>query len=96
MIAVLARVRIQTGREREFEVIFAERRARVLATEPDAMQYDLYRSPGESGSFVIIERFPSQQSYRAHLAASRDFERMMACFDGPPVVEMYDAVENAA
>ena len=96
MIAIIVKLRIRAGLEDEFERIFAERRGKVLANERDALQYDLYRSPGEQGSFLIIERFPSADAYRAHLAGSRDFERMMACFAQPPQVSMFDSVQGAS
>jgi quinol monooxygenase YgiN len=91
MIAVIATMYIKPGMAEEFVAAFAVRRARVLATEADALQYDLYQSPLQPLEFVVIERF-----YRAHLAASRDHQRMMACFAGPPVAQVLDEVPGCA
>jgi quinol monooxygenase YgiN len=60
MIAVIATLYIKPGMAEEFVAAFAVRRARVLATEPDVLQYELYQAPQQPLEFVVIERFTSR------------------------------------
>jgi quinol monooxygenase YgiN len=96
MIAVIATMFIKPGMAEEFVLAFAQRRARVLATEPDALQYELYASPEQPLQFLAIERFATRASYQAHIAGSRDHQRMMACFARPPTAQLLDAVPGCA
>jgi quinol monooxygenase YgiN len=96
MIAVIATLYIKPGMAEEFVAAFAVRRARVLATEPDVLQYELYQAPQQPLEFVVIERFTSRAAYRAHIAASRDHQRMMACFALPPVAQELDEIAGCA
>ncbi len=95
MLAVIATIRIRPGLEPQFIDIFAARRRRVLREEPETLEYTLYRSASEPVEFTVVERFPSMDGHRAHLANSTDHEPMMACFDGPPVVQFVTGVDGA-
>jgi quinol monooxygenase YgiN len=96
MIRELAIIFIQPGREAEFEAIFARRRRRVLAEEPDTLQYDLHRSETEPGTYFVYESFAKPDAREFHLKNSTDHLPMMACFGGSPVVHRLHAVAAAA
>ncbi len=86
MIREIALIPILPGREAEFEAVFAKRRLRVLAEEPETVLYDLFRSDAEPGLYVVNEYFTSDDAKQFHLKNSTDHLPMMACFNGAPVV----------
>ena len=95
-MGVIARVRIHKGREADWERIFAERRERVLATEPGTLIYDLLRSKDDPSRYIAVERFDSEEAYRAHREGSQGHEEMLACIDGDPEIDYLDLVPGAA
>jgi len=94
MLGIIARVRIHKGREADWERIFAERRKRVLAIEPDTLIYDLLRSKADPSVYIAVERFTSEEAYFAHRAGSQGHEAMLACIDGDPEIDYMDLVED--
>ena len=94
IMEVVARVRVLPGREADYERIFAERRRRVLATEPDTLEYTLFRNKSDPSAFIVIERFATEAAYHAHRAASVGHEAMLACHDGPPIIDYLDPVPD--
>ncbi len=96
MVTVVATVRLIAGKEAEFEAVFTERRARVLATEPDTLTYDLHRSQDDKSVYVVIESYPTKAAHEAHLAASVGHEKMIACFAERPTMVYLDAVPGCS
>lgn len=94
MWGVIARVRIHKGREKDWERIFAERRRRVLATEPGTLVYDLLRSKDDPSVYIAVERFTSEQAYLDHRAGSVGHEEMLACIEGDPDIDYLDLVDG--
>jgi quinol monooxygenase YgiN len=96
MFAVIATIFVKPGMAAEFVEAFRERRRRVLATEPDVLQYDLHLDATRPLEFVVIERFTSRQAHEHHLSSSRDHHRMMACFAAPPATRLLDSVPGCS
>jgi quinol monooxygenase YgiN len=96
MVTVLATVRLIEGKEAEFEAVFAERRVRVLATEPDTLTYDLFRSQEDKSLYTVIESYPSKAAHEAHMKASVGHEKMMVCFAERPTMIYLDAVPGCS
>jgi quinol monooxygenase YgiN len=96
MIREFALIPILPGREAEFEAVFAKRRLRVLAEEPETLTYDLFTSDVEPGLYIVNESFASDEAKQFHLKNSTDHEPMMACFNGKPVVHRLEPVSGAA
>ncbi|ABQ70589.1 putative quinol monooxygenase [Rhizorhabdus wittichii] len=92
MMGVIARVRIHGDRQADWERIFAERRERVLATEPGTLAYDLLRSQDDPLVYMAVERFTDRDAYLAHRAGSVGHEAMLACMDGDPDITYLDPV----
>ena len=92
MIREIALIPILPGREAEFEEVFAKRRARVLAEEPETHVYDLFRSSEQESLYVVQEYIASDEAKQFHLKNSTDHAPMMACFNGPFTVHRLDPV----
>jgi quinol monooxygenase YgiN len=95
MIGVVARVKIQAGKEAAAEAILKELVAAVRANEPDVPLYSLFKAKDGSGDFVMLEMYPSQTVLDAHqktahfAAIGAKLGPLMA---GPPQLEMLDGV----
>ena len=94
MLGVTAKLPVQPGKEAEFEAVFAELAAQVLAQEDGCHQYELFREPG-TATYVVFERYADQAALDAHgktahfLAAG---PKLAAVLAGAPVVEVFESV----
>ncbi len=96
----LAIIHVLPGKEDEFEAIFTRRRVHVLALEPDALVYDMYKSTSEPRTYIVHEYFTSKEAEVAHLKiaiAHPEYEtqELIACFDGRPILHVLTPVAVA-
>ena len=93
-IGVIATLRVQPGKEAEFEGIFAELAPAVRANEPGNSYYRLFRT-GETGVYRVLECYDDDAAVEAH-RASEHFRTLGAklgpCLVGPPEIERLSAV----
>lgn len=90
MIAVVARLNVQAGKEQEFEQIAAELGAQVHDKEPGCALYVLCKGK-EAGAYVMLERYADQAAFGAHGQSQhfRDaFPKLGACLSGAPQIEI--------
>jgi len=96
IIGVVATLKVQAGKESEFEKVFGDLRTQVLANEKGCLQYDFYKVKSEEGTFVATEQYATQADLDAHgktdyfRAASRQFAGMLAA---APALVFSDKVE---
>ena len=67
-IGVIATLRVQPGKEAEFEGIFAELASAVNANEAGNSYYRLFRT-GETGVYKVLECYDDQAALDAHRAS---------------------------
>ena len=92
-IGVIATLRVQPGKEAEFEGVFAELAAAVNANEAGNSYYRLFKT-GETGVYKVLECYDDQAALDAH-RASDHFRgigaRLGPCLAGAPEIETLSA-----
>lgn len=95
MIGVIATLRVQDGKSDEFERVFAELAAKVRASEPGNITYQLCRSRSEARTYKVLELYRDEDALKAH-GASEHFKAagpaLGAVLAGRPEIEYLDAV----
>ncbi|WP_428630805.1 putative quinol monooxygenase [Sphingopyxis sp.] len=93
-IGIIATLRVQPGKEAEFEGIFAELAPAVAANEPGNSYYRLFRTD-ETGVYRVLECYDDGAAVEAH-RASEHFRSLGAklgpCLAGAPEIETLSAV----
>lgn len=93
-IGVIATLRVQPGKEAEFEDVFAELAPAVRANEPGNSFYRLFRTE-EAGVYKVLECYDDATAVEAH-RASDHFRTLGAklgpCLAGAPEIERLGAV----
>ncbi|MEQ8746879.1 putative quinol monooxygenase [Pyruvatibacter sp.] len=95
-VGIVATLIIQAGKEAEFEAVFKDLRAQVLANEKGCEMYDVYRSKADASTYVIMERYQDADALKAH-GESAHFKaagpKLGAVLGGAPVLDYLDPVE---
>lgn len=79
----------------EWEIFFADMRAKVAAEEPGTLMFNMHRVQGQPGSYVMIERYADQAAWDAHSVKQGErgvVPEMMAFAAGPPEFLFLEAV----
>ena len=66
MLGVLATLKVQSGKEREFEQAFLEMREAVIKNEPGNKLYDIFRDPKNPGTYIVMEEYVDKEAQDAH------------------------------
>jgi quinol monooxygenase YgiN len=93
-IGVIATLRVQPGKETEFEGVFAELAPAVRANEPGNSYYKLFRT-SEAGVYKVLECYDDDAAVQAHRASDhfRIFgAKLGPCLAGAPEIESLPAV----
>lgn len=94
MIGVIATLKVQAGKEAEFETHANALVAAVNANEPGCVLYDLFKSK-EGGTYVFMEKYKDKAALDAHgktdyfLAAQ---PKLGPCLAGAPEIQVYQSV----
>ncbi|MBJ7440461.1 MAG: antibiotic biosynthesis monooxygenase [Sphingopyxis sp.] len=93
-IGIIATLRVQPGKEAEFEGVFAELASAVATNEPGNSYYKLFRTD-EAGVYKVMECYDDGAAVEAH-RASDHFRTLGAklgpCLAGAPAIETLSAV----
>lgn len=92
-IGVIATLRVQPGKEAEFESVFGELAAAVNANEAGNSYYRLFRT-GETGIYKVLECYDDQAALDAHRASDHFRSigaRLGPCLAGAPEIETLSA-----
>ena len=65
-IGVIATIPVQEGKNDEFEAVFMELAAQVLANEPGCKFYALNRSKSDPQVYKVLESYEDQAALEAH------------------------------
>jgi quinol monooxygenase YgiN len=97
MKAILATLKVQPGKEADFEAAAKEMIANVGKEEPGALIYSLHKKPDEAGAYVFYERYDGQDSIDAHGKTSHMAAfggKIRDCLAGRPEITMLDFVAD--
>ena len=96
MIGIIATLKVQDGKQADFEAVFLELTAKVRANEPGNLLYQLTRSRADAATYKVIELYKDHDAVSTHGASEhfRELGRKMGSFlAGRPDIEYLDAVE---
>lgn len=96
MIGVVADLKVQDGKQDEFETVFKDLMAKVKANEPGCLTYQLYKSQKDPTSYTVMEQYASQDALDAHGKTDYFLAAMPAiggCLGGAPDIKTYNIVE---
>ena len=65
-IGVVATLPVQEGKNEEFEAVFLELAAQVIANEPGCMFYTLNRSKSDPQVYKVLESYTDEDALKAH------------------------------
>ncbi len=94
-IGVTAKLKIQDGKNEEFEAIFTELMEAVNTQESGCNFYALHKSRTDPQTYIVLEQYADEESLAAH-GKTDHFRslgaKMGACMAGAPEIEVMDAV----
>jgi quinol monooxygenase YgiN len=96
MIGVVATLKIQDGKDGDFEKVFSDLAAKVKANESGCLTYQLTKSRAEPNTYKVLELYASEEALKHH--GGTEYFRAAgpgigACLAGPPHIDYLDAVE---
>jgi quinol monooxygenase YgiN len=95
MIGVIATLKVQEGKNAEFEAIFAELTKDVRANEKGNLAYALTKSRTDPLTYKVLELYTDQDALTAH-GQTEYFKaagpKMGGCLGGRPEIEYLDGV----
>lgn len=95
MIGVIAKLKIATGKEADFEKAASALCEKVNANEDGCLLYELYKSKADGSEYVFMEKYADKVALDAHgktdyfLAAQPTLGAYLA---GAPDIQVYQAV----
>ena len=96
MIGVVAKLKIQDGKQGDFEQVAKDLMAKVKANEPGCLTYQLYKEKGSEDTYIFMEQYASQEALDAH-GKTEYFKAagpgLGACLAGAPEIAYFDIVE---
>jgi quinol monooxygenase YgiN len=98
MITLVIRLKVQEGKEAEFEKAAAEQVERVLANEPGTMLYTMVRSQNDPTEYFFLEAYRDDEAFAFHI---QEFQKiwgpqMNSMIARPNIVERTDPVAGFA
>ncbi|MFQ5940355.1 MAG: putative quinol monooxygenase [Nitrososphaerales archaeon] len=73
MIGRLKRIKTNEGRQAEFESLFKELDALVKSNESGCKVHELYKSPTDNHSYVVVEQYVDEGAVDAHTESERAY-----------------------
>ena len=94
-IGIVATMKIQEGKNAEFEAFFTELAKQVRANEPGNLAYQLTRSRTEPGTYKVLEVYKDQDALTHH--GGTDYfkaagPKLGGVLAGRPEIEYLDGV----
>lgn len=94
-LGVIATIKVQEGKNDEFEAAFSELAKQVLENEDGCVLYALHKSKSDPQVYKVLEQYKSAEDLKAHgktdyfIAANGKLAGMVAA---APEIEVLDAV----
>jgi quinol monooxygenase YgiN len=95
MIGVIATLKVQDGKNAEFEAIFTDLAKQVRANEKGNLAYALTKSRADPNTYKVLELYADQDALTAH-GQTEYFKaagpKIGPCMGGRPEIEYLDGV----
>lgn len=95
MIGIVATIKVQDGKNAEFEKVFLDMAAKVKANESGCLLYQLTRSKSDPNTYKVLELYADADALKLH--GGTDYFKAGGAAMGPtlagrPEIEYLDAV----
>jgi quinol monooxygenase YgiN len=94
-IGIVATLKVQDGKNAEFEAIFTALAAQVRANEPGNLAYQLTKSRTDPNTYKVLELYTDEDAVKLH-GGTEYFKaagpKMGPCLAGRPEIEYLDGV----
>jgi quinol monooxygenase YgiN len=94
-IGVIATIKVQDGKDKDFEAVFRDLSKAVRANEPGNKLYSVFRSRKDADTYVVMEVYENEDALKAH-GKSDHFRaagpRIGPTLAGPPDIHYLDAI----
>jgi quinol monooxygenase YgiN len=97
MLTVVAKLKVQPGKEAEFERACRIMIEHVKTAEATTLTYVLHRARKDPTTFLFYERYPDRAGLDAHAQSAQMatlFSTIGPLLDGPPVIETYEEIDG--
>ena len=95
MIGVIATLKVQDGKNAQFEAIFTDLAKQVRANEKGNLAYALTKSRADPNTYKVLELYADQDALTAH-GQTEYFKaagpKIGPCMGGRPEIEYLDGV----
>jgi len=95
-IGVIATIKVQDGKNAEFETVFTDLAKQVRANEPGNLMYKLTKSRTDPNTYRVLELYKDQDALTNH-GGSEHFRaagpKLGPCLAGRPEIEYLDGVD---
>ena len=94
---VIATMKVQAGKEAEFESIMNALVDQVRSLEPNVLHYELTKNKRDASEYVMLEHYASDDAFKAHMKSAHfqeAFPKFMACLTGAPEGKTLLAVDR--
>ena len=95
MIAIVATLKIQDGKNAEFEAASREHMANVKANEPGNLAYHFVKSRSDPNTYKVLELYKDEAALQAHRDAAHQREfggKVGPLMGGRPEIELLDSI----
>ena len=65
-IGVVATIKVQDGKQNDFEAVFRDLMSQVRANEPGNKLYQVCKSRADGATYVVMEIYESEDALKAH------------------------------
>jgi quinol monooxygenase YgiN len=94
-IGVIATLKVQDGKQAEFEAVFRDLASKVRAGEPGNRLYQLCRSKADATTYVVMEIYETEEALKTH-GQTEYFKaagaKMAPALAGRPDIAFYETV----
>ncbi len=94
-VGIVATIKVQDGKNAEFEEIFKGLMASVRANEPGNSLYSVFKSRSEANTYIVMEMYKDEDAVKAH-GASEHFRaagpKLGPTLAGKPDIQYLDSI----
>jgi quinol monooxygenase YgiN len=97
MLTITAKLKVQAGKEAEFERAAREMVAYVRAEEPETLTYLFHRAKRDPTTFLFFERYTGPEALDKHQKSTQMAKLLGLAggvLEGPPVIESYEEIDG--
>ena len=94
-IGVTAKLKVQPGKNAEFEAVFKTLSDAVHAQEPGCTLYALHKSRTDEQLYIVLEQYADEAALGAHAKTEHYIsagKALAACLAAAPEIELMDSV----